>query len=110
MVNQYPHFLFIVNKFDSVQDSEGNFTNDGYCVKMHAVCREETNGKGATVNGTDGRAMVYAAKIFMPPTTPRITEGTEIFISQTNDKNGIVRIKGQVLKFDVGQLHCRIWV
>lgn len=110
MVNQYPHFLFVVNSFDSQQDEDGNFTNNGYCNKLVAQCREETNGKGATINGTDGRAMVYSAKIYMPANTQSIKEGTEIFISQTNDPNGVVRIKGQVLKFDVGQLHCRIWV
>jgi hypothetical protein len=40
----------------------------------------------------------------------RLSEGTEVLVSETDLSTGTTRIKGQILKFDVGQLHNRLWL
>jgi hypothetical protein len=110
MIKQYPHFLFIVVNPESVQDAEGNFIKGSSSVLLHSVCREETNGKGSTINGTDGRSILYSSTVFLPITAVKIAEGTQILVGATEDPNSAVRIKGQVLKYDEGQLHSRLWL
>jgi len=110
MVSQYPHFLFVKVATSSTQDGEGNWTNPSVGWLFHSVCREQPNGKGFTVNGTDGKAFIFASTIHLPLTALRIKEGVEVLISESNDATGYCRIKGQVLKFEVGQLHNRLWV
>lgn len=109
-MKQYPHFLFVRAVGSSTQDSEGNWVPASDTVALHSVCREETNGKGTTINGTDGKAIVYSSMVYLPRTALRIKEGTEVFVCETEDGLGIIRIKGQVLKFDANQLNARIWV
>lgn len=110
MAKQYPHTLFV--KFqagNSVQEPSGEWTNQPETWVFHSECREETNGKGAVINGAGGTAIVFSSTVYMPKTAVRIPEGAEVFVSASPlglDR----RIKGQVLKFDVGQLNCRLWV
>ena len=109
-VKQYPHFLFVHVVEESIQDGDGNWTEAVDQWNFHSVCREETNGRGTKINGTDGNAIVFSSTVFMPRTAARIAELTEVLVSETNDENGICRVKGQVLKFDAAQLHARLWV
>ena len=108
---QYPHFMFVkISGGESVQDGDGNWTTSAGTWGLHTVCREETNGKGSAINGPDGKALVYSSLVNLPRGTVRIQEETEVLITETNDPAGTVRIKGQVQKFDNGQLHARIWI
>lgn len=112
VIRQYSHFLFVKSLGgDSVQDEKGNWSvapKEEWV--LHSVCREETNGKGATIQGTDGKARVFSSLIQLPKGTPRIPEGTTILVSETEDHAGPIRIQGEAMKFDNGQLHCRLWV
>lgn len=111
MVKQYPHFLFVLTPGGtSVQDDEGNWITSQATWKMHSVCREETNGKGQQIIGTDGKAIVYSSTVYLPKSAGSIAEGTEIFVSSENSENGPKRVKGTCLKFDVGQLSSRLWL
>lgn len=110
MIKQYPHFLFVVQKPESVQDSEGNFVSGSSTTVLHSFCREETNGKGSMINGTDGRSIVYSSVIFLPRSAVKLAEGTQILIGNNEDPNTAIRIKGPILKSDEGQLHSRIWL
>lgn len=111
MIKQYPHFLFVLHQADSVQDEDtGEWIAVAPAWQFHSVCREEPNGKGSVVNGTDGKAIVFASTVFMPISAARIKESTEVLVSESNDVAGISRIKGTVLKFDQGQLNRRLWV
>ena len=74
------------------------------------MCREETNGKGATINGSDGKALVFSSLVNLPRGTVRILEGTEVLITESNGATGTKRIQGTVKKFDNGQLNTRIWI
>lgn len=108
-MNQYPHFLFVKQVAESTQDESGNWSNVSESWVLHSVCREQTNGKGSVVNGQDGKAIVFSSLIHLPLTALRLKENTEVLVSET-DNLGVVRIKGQALKYDVGQLHHRLWL
>lgn len=110
MIKQYPHFLFVRVVVESTQDASGNWSSTSDSWVLHSVCREETNGKGSVVNGIDGKAIVFSSTVHMPKSAVRIVEGTQILVSETESEIGLCRVKGQVLKFDVGQLNCRLWV
>lgn len=111
MVTQYNHYLFVQTVGgESVQDENGNWVTPEPGWSFHSMCREETNGKGAQIQTVDGKAIVYSSLIQLPQGTARITENTPVIVSETNNAQGVIRIKGPALKFDNGQLHCRIWV
>lgn len=115
MVTQYNHFLFKQSLGgDSVQDADGNWVTNTPRWVFHSVCREETNGKGSAINTADGKTIVFSSLIQLPKNVERIAENTPILvselISETNDPEGVIRIQGPTLKFDNGQLHCRLWV
>jgi hypothetical protein len=109
-VKQYPYYLFKHVVTTSTQDGDGNWSTATDSWVLHSVCREETNGKGSLIRGVDGQAIVFGSTIYMPKSAAKLAEGTEILVSESNDSNGVCRIKGEVLKFDVGQLSCRLWV
>jgi hypothetical protein len=113
MVKQYPHYLYILTVPASTQDASGNWVNNtgnSTSWTFHSVCREETNGKGSTINGPDGKSIVYSSAVYLPKSAGNIKEGATVVISQFNDPTDGVRIKGQALKFDNGQLSKRLWV
>lgn len=113
MITQYPHYLYMREVSEGTQDNSGNWVNNGGSPSgwvLHSMCREETNGKGSTINGTDGKAVVYSSTVYIPRGAGEIKEGTEVVVSQFNDPEDGVRIKGQILKFDKGQLNNRLWV
>ena len=111
MIKQYPHFLFVKTQGEAVQDpATGNWVEQPASWVQHTVCREEPNGKGTLINGQDGRAIVFSSAVYMPKSASRIAEGSEVYVCEAADGNGIARVKGQVLKFEVGQLNCRLWL
>jgi hypothetical protein len=106
---QYPHFLFVKNVTDSVQDDVGNWSDSSEQWVLHSVCREQTNGKGSVVYGQDGKAIVFSSVIHLPLESEKISEGTQVIVSNS-DNVSESRISGDVIKYDVGQLHCRLWL
>ena len=109
MVEQYPHFLFVINGGESMQDEDGNWTQQEETIEFVSKCREETNGKGSQIQVAGGKFHVFASLIQLPKSTLLIGDGTTVFV--TNDEAGkSVRVKGDSLKYDVGQLHLRLWV
>ena len=108
-MNQYPHFLFVKQVSESTQDASGNWSNAYESWVLHSVCREQSNGKGSVINGQDGKTIVFSSLVHLPLSAEKIKENTEVLVSETDDL-GTVRIKGQALKYDVGQLHHRLWL
>lgn len=123
--NQYPHFLYTRNsEGEAVQDANGSWQTTGAAWKLHASCREETNGKGTQIQAANGRFITFASLIQLPAGTERVGLGQEVAVAdreltpleQTDEvlrsaeAEGIVRIIGECLKFDKGRLHCRLWV
>lgn len=109
VVKQYPHYLFIEAPVEeSVQDENGDWSEETSSSVFVGMCREETNGRGNEVQ-VGGLFYKYSSLIQMPKDTQHIREGATVFIA--NDQSGLdVRIKGTVLKFDSGQLHSRLWL
>ncbi|MDO4782991.1 MAG: hypothetical protein Q4A09_07245 [Capnocytophaga felis] len=109
MIKQYPHFLFVITEEEAHQDDEGNWIGSSESVDFYAVCREETDSRGQEVQTAGGVFRQFSSAIFLPKGTKKIDEGKTVFVA--NDLSGSdIRIKGQVLKFDVGQLHSRLWL
>lgn len=108
MAKQYPHILYSVQiASDSARDDDGNWIEGSPSETELSICREVTDGKGKEIVSGDGTCHVYASIIFLPLSSPEVTEGTEVFVK---DDAGKTRIKGKVLKFDKGQFHSRLWV
>lgn len=108
-IRQYPHFLFVYSSGEAHQNEDGAWEDTFSVLDFHSVCREETAGSGQEVQVAGGVFMRYSSLILLPKGSGKVAEGATVVIA--NDSNGNdVRIKGQVLKFDKGQLHSRIWV
>lgn len=123
--HQYPHFLYVrQSDAEAVQDANGSWTTTGASWKLWASCREETNGKGTQIQAANGRFITFASLIQLPAGTTRVAEGVEVAAAgreltpdeltdetlQDAKAEGVVRIIGECLKFDIGRLHCRLWV
>lgn len=123
--NQYPHFLYVRSSDgEAVQDANGSWQTTGATWKLHAPCREETNGKGTQIQAANGRFVTFASLIQLPTGTQRVGLCQEVAVAdrelspleqtdealQSAEAEGVVRIKGECLKFDKGRLHCRLWV
>ena len=122
--NQYPHFLYIrTSGAEATQDEDGSWVTPASAWTFHSRSREETNGIGSTVQAANGVFVTFSSLIQLPAGTPRVAEGTEIAVtdrellpSELSDDTvkanpeGIVRVSGTCQKFDLGRLHCRLWV
>jgi len=111
---QYPHYLFAVNAGgDSVQDENGNWSDAETTTIFLSACREETDGRGSEIQVAGGTFHRFTSLIQLPKgkgvcNTP-VQVGSTIFVA--NDADGTdIRIQGVVLKYDVGQIHSRLWV
>ena len=94
-IEKYPHFLF-------TEDGSGTAT---YVCK----CREETYGWSPDATYQVTLFGKRSSLIQIPYGEQKIPEDTIVFV--TNDEAGTdVRVKGNVLKYDTGQLHNRLWI
>lgn len=109
-VKQYPYYLYVHQVTGSSQDENGDFVQGTESWVFHSMCREETNGKGAEVRTEDGDNIIFSSVMYLPKGTTEITAGTEVTVSNIESSESEIRIKGDVLKFDKGQLNCRLWV
>ncbi len=109
LVKQYPHFLFIEEATESVQDSQGNWTECTQLRKFISMCREESDGKGTEYQVAGGEYIKATSVIQLPITCPKVDKGTKVIVANDHDCNDI-RIAGICLNFDPAQLHSRLWV
>jgi len=109
-MKQYPHYLYIRVVGASVQDGEGNWTTPSDSWVLHSACREETNGKGSVINSQDGKSILFSSTVYLPKIAPRVNEGTEVQVRESIEATGFVRIQKTILKFENGQLNCKVWL
>lgn len=110
MIKQYPHFLYKSEvPAESSQDAGGNYSSQVIAPEKICECREETSGRGREIMGADQKLHVYASVIFLPVSCPDVSYGTVIEV-RDNETDTAYRLKGEVIKFDRGQLHCRLWI
>jgi ADP-ribose pyrophosphatase YjhB (NUDIX family) len=123
--HQYYQYLFVRRDGEATQLPNGSWqtSEDGW--ELVAACREETNGKGATIVTANGEARVFGSLIQLPKGTARINEGTAIAVLreavdatrlseadfiEASKITGLVVATGTCEKFDLGRLHCRLWI
>lgn len=125
-LRQYPHFLYIYRAAQAQQNENGSFeagTQESW--ELFSICREEPNGKGATIQVADSQALVFAALVQLPAGLEQIPEGTKVAVTAfqvqpemlrdegwraESTRTGLLRITGTVAKYDRGQLHNRCWL
>ena len=108
-VKQYPHFLFIEEAGESIQDANGNWTECEVSRKFISMCREESDGKGTEYQVAGGEYQKATSVIQCPKTCPKVAKGAKVIIA--NDKGcSDIRIAGICLNFDPSQLHSRLWL
>ncbi len=109
MIIQYPHYLLVETTAETIQDENGNWVEVGGGIQFFAMCREETAGRGGEIQTGGGTFRTFHSLIQLPKGTTGLSAGTHVYVC--NDKAGKdVRISGEILKFDVGQLHSRLWL
>ena len=78
-------------------------------LSVMAVLKKTGGFSVAGISIAGGVFHTYSSLIQLPKGTRKISEGTKVVI--TNDQLGEdERIQGEVMKFDQGQLHSRLWV
>jgi hypothetical protein len=123
---QYPQYLYALQTAEAKQNpNTGSLETVTEVWELKGICREETNGKGHTIQTAGGENLVFASLIQIPAGTPRINEGTQIAVTRTeigpenllNDDfvtqskiAGLVIAFGKCMKYDFGRLHCRLWI
>jgi hypothetical protein len=122
---QYPQYLYALRNDEATQASNGSWQPGATEWELKGICREETNGKGQTIQTAGGQTIVFASLIQIPKGTPRINEGTEVLVAReeiepaqllesdfiANSKiTGLVVVSGICQKYDFGRLHCRLWI
>lgn len=123
---QYPQYLYALqHDGESVQLPNGSWETPAAAWELKAVCREETNGKGSTIQTADGETRAFASLIQLPKGTAKIPEGTQVIVTREKvdvsqlsntefveaaKATGLVVVTGTCEKFDLGRLHCRLWI
>lgn len=110
---QYPQYLYVKSGGEAVLESNGSWSQGHAGWVLAGTCREETNGKGSSIQAADGRFLIFGSLIHLPRGSAKVIEGTEILVMKerqitVNEQDAIV--KGICLKFDDGRLHCRMWI
>lgn len=108
-IEQYPHFLFVVETTETYRDEDGNWVPGETKHVFKSKCRDEKNGKALKIQLAGGEFYLFSSLIQLPKGTDGYGKGTEVVV--TNDMAGNdVRIKAQVSDCDKGQLHSRLWL
>ena len=80
---QYPQYLYVFqHDGESVQLPNGSWETPAAAWELKAACREETNGKGSTIQTADGETRIFASLIQLPKGTAKIPEGTQVIVTR----------------------------
>jgi hypothetical protein len=122
---QYPQYLYALRTEEATQSPNGSWEIGAAAWELKGICREETNGKGHTIQTSGGETMVFSSLIQIPAGTPRVSEGTQVAVTREpvapenllNDDfvaqgkiSGLIVAAGRCMKYDLGRLHCRLWI
>ena len=106
---QYPHFLFIEETPDAVQDEQGYWSESESSRKFLSRCREESDGRSTEYQVAGGKSYKATSVIQLPKYCPKVNKGARVIIANDIDCSDI-RISGICLNFDAAQLHSRLWL
>lgn len=121
---QYNHYVYILNPGAVTKDANGDYVAAEPTWGLLGMGREETNGKGEQITLDDMKPYRFSALVQLPKGTPKVMVGTRVVVADeelTQDElrlygaegqnvNDAVRIVARCMKFDKGQLHCRMWL
>lgn len=109
MLKQYPHYLFIEDAGDSLQDSNGNWTESNMSRNFISMCRAEADGRGTEYQVAGGEYIKATSVIQCPKNCPKVEKGQKVIVANDLDCTDVV-ISGICLNYDGAQLHSRLWV
>jgi hypothetical protein len=103
---QYPYILQKLNVPPSVQDAEGNFQTSAPAWITLGACRNE-DGRQQKFSREDGSYLQANHLIQCPAGTLPLKAGERIRVSE---KDGTVRLEGDVIYATKDRFHTRIWL
>ena len=81
---QYPQYLYALRHEESAQNpNTGSRKTSPAIWELKGICREETNGKGHSIQTAGGETTIFSSLVQLPKGTPRINEGTQIAVTRT---------------------------
>ena len=122
---QYYQYFYTFHAGEAEQAANGSWIEGRAAWELSAACREETNGKGTSIQTADGRTLVFSSLIQLPKGTARVDEGTKVIVTRepvdeaellnedfikAGKASGLIVASGTCEKFDAGRLHCRLWI
>lgn len=124
MVTQYKHHVYVEKPGEATRDQYNDFVVTDPSWDYLSRGREETNGKGETVQTADVRDYKFSSLVQLPRSCRKVPEGTRVMVTgrrlmvdelsedsiKALERTGVVRIIGTVAKFDPGTLHNRMWI
>jgi hypothetical protein len=110
LIEQYPHYLFaILSGGESAQDKNGNWITPEPTVVYVSRCREEPPGRGTKLQVAGGAFHSFSAVVQLPKGGKKVAVGTTVIVSNDASCEDI-RIQGETLGFDEGQLHSMLYL
>jgi hypothetical protein len=110
MVEQYPHYLCALSSEAATQNDDGDFVSESDAqYTLVSMCREETNGRGSKLEVGDGTFVVFTSLIQLPKGSASVEVGQKVAVFDDAAFTSL-RVSGECLKFDNGQLHNRLWL
>lgn len=109
LVKQYPHYLFVTTTGNSVQDENGNWSDEQEASTFISRCRVEIDGRGNEIQTANGTFHQFTATVYLPKGDIKIDNGTTVVVAEDADCKQVL-IDGKALRFSKGQLNSRLWL
>lgn len=103
---QYPYTLQKIVVSDSTQDANGDFSVSSPAWQTLGFCRNE-DGRQQKFSKDDGSYLSASHLIQCPAGTLALKAGEQIRVIE---KDGTLRLQGEVLYSSKDRFHTRIWV
>lgn len=107
MMKIYPYKLYIVETSDAVFDERGMLLPSNEKLVFKSYCRNYSAGNSNITNSETKEVANVSSMIMLPLSCPNIDINSLIIVKGSDNEE---RLKGNVVRFERNQLHCRIWV
>lgn len=107
MITRYPYKLFILQPTSNDVDENGFATESTEDFQFLSMCRDYPAGSGDIITTESGDVSKASSVVMLPKGVNTIKVNCKIKIE---NQNGQIRLMANVLRFEEGQLHSRLWV
>lgn len=107
MITRYPYKLFILNTTNNDIDENGFAIENTNDYQFLSMCRDYPAGSGDLITTESGDVSKASSVVMLPKGVSAIKINCKIKIE---NQNGQIRLMANVLRFEQGQLHSRLWV